>query len=65
MQDLSASDVVRLLDTQTFFDLLGRPYPTTQEAVIAYLEDEHLIEQGAQGYAILNIGALQIGRAHV
>ena len=62
LQDLSASDVVRLLDTQTFFDLLGRPYPTTQEAVIAYLEDEHLIEQGAQGYAILNIGALLLAK---
>ncbi len=62
LQDLSASDVVRLLDTQTFFDLLGRPYPTTQEGVIAYLEDEHLIEQGAQGYAILNIGALLLAK---
>ena len=30
LKDLKAQDVIQLLDTQTFFDLLNLPYPTDQ-----------------------------------
>lgn len=60
--DVTAQDVVRLLDTQAFFDLLSRPYPTTQDNVVAHLEDEQLIEKTSQGYSILNIGALLLAK---
>lgn len=60
--DVSAQDVVQLLDTQTFFDLMKLPYPTTQEGVISRLLSEHLIEKTSQGYSILNIGALLLAK---
>lgn len=62
LANVGAQNVVSLLDTQAFFDLLSRPYPTTQENVVAHLEDEHLIEKTAQGYSILNIGALLLAK---
>ena len=60
--DVSAQDVVQLLDTQTFFDLLNLPYPTDQTGVIARLKDERLIEQSETGFSILNIGALLLAK---
>ncbi len=36
-QDASSDEVIALLDTQTFFDLLGIPYPTTREGVLERL----------------------------
>jgi len=59
---ISAQDVVQLLDTQTFFDLLDLPYPTDQTGVIARLKDERLIEQSETGFSILNIGALLLAK---
>lgn len=61
-KDVSAQDVVQLLDTQAFFDLLRMPYPTTQEGVIARLEEERLIELSVVGFNILNIGALLLAK---
>ena len=53
-----AADVVRLLDTQSYFDLLKVPYPTTQVAVIEKFTSEKFIKTIAEGYAITNLGAL-------
>jgi len=63
LEDVSAQDVVQLLDTQTFFDLLKMPYPTEQQGVIARLLDERLIEATTNGFCILNIGALLIAKS--
>ncbi len=60
--DASAQDVVQLLDTQTFFDLLKLPYPTGQQGVIAKLISERLIDETSFGYSILNIGALLLAK---
>ena len=49
---LSADNVVALLDTQGFFDLLNQPYPTTRDGVLAKLSAERLIEQLADGWCI-------------
>ena len=62
LKDASAQDVVQLLDTQTFFDLLKMSYPTTQEGVIDRLINERLIEKTAAGFSILNIGALLLAK---
>lgn len=62
LKDASAQDVVRLLDTQMFFDLLGLPYPTDQAGVLARLLDEHLIERSATGFNILRMGALLLAK---
>lgn len=44
---MSAQDVVQLLDTQAFFDLLHLPYPTDQAGVLSRLLDERLITRNA------------------
>ncbi|HEW79842.1 MAG TPA: MloB [Phycisphaerales bacterium] len=62
LSKVNAQDVVQLLDTQTFFDLLNLPYPTDQIGVIARLQDEKLIEQSEMGFSILNIGALLLAK---
>ncbi|WP_197019134.1 ATP-binding protein [Thioalkalivibrio sp. HK1] len=59
---LSAQDVVRLLDTQTFFELLGMPYPPDREGVIERLERESLIDRAKDGYSIRRIGALLLAK---
>lgn len=62
LTNASAQEVVQLLDTQAFFDLLNLPYPTDQRGVIARLLDERLIETSANGFSILNIGALLLAK---
>jgi len=63
LKDSSAQDVVQLLDTQAFFDLLHLPYPTDQAGVLARLLDERLIERSASGFHILNIGAVLLAKS--
>lgn len=56
--ELSAADVVALLDCQAYFDLKKVPYPTTQEGVIHYFQEEGLIVRQDNGlYAVTNLGA--------
>jgi ATP-dependent DNA helicase RecG len=43
--DIDAAQVVDLLDTQAFFDLIKLPYPSGREGVIDKLLSERLIEQ--------------------
>jgi ATP-dependent DNA helicase RecG len=54
----SASDVIKLLDTQCYFDLLKTPYPSNREAVIEKFTSEKFIKYHHSGYAITNLGAL-------
>lgn len=58
MDELSAGEVISLLDTQTYFDLLKLPYPTTQDGVLDRLLKDGLIKKSKSCYAILNIGAI-------
>jgi predicted HTH transcriptional regulator len=50
--------VVRLLDTQYYYDLLKLPYPTTQIAVIEKFVSEKFIKPSSGGYIITNLGAI-------
>ncbi|MDP2225632.1 ATP-binding protein [Nitrosomonas sp.] len=61
-KDLSGQDVIQLLDTQTFFDLLNLPYPTDQLGVLQRLESEKLIYSVNGNYGILNIGAVLLAK---
>lgn len=57
--DVRSDEVVSKLDTQAFFDNLGRKYPGTADGVLEYLALEHLIELQDDGlYSILNSGAI-------
>lgn len=62
LKNVSAQDVVQLLDTQTFFDLLNLPYPTNQSGVIEKLISEKLIEKTDADFNILNIGAVLLAK---
>ena len=59
---LTSSEVVELLDTQTFFELLKLPYPLDQEGVIDRLVSERLVDRGNGGYAIRRLGALLLAK---
>lgn len=62
LSGLDGQAVIDLLDTQTFFELLKQPYPTTQDAVIDRLVAERLVDRGAGGYAIRRLGGLLLAK---
>ena len=59
---LDAQDVVELLDTQTFFELLKLPYPTDRAGVLERLAGEKLINHLGGSFSIRRIGALLMAR---
>lgn len=59
---LDAQEVVELLDTQTFFELLKMPYPTERAGVLDRLIQERLIDSLDGSYAIRRIGALLLAK---
>lgn len=54
----SESDIIAKLETQSYFDLLKIPYPSTRKTVIEKFISEKFIKQVSGGYAITNLGAL-------
>ena len=58
MQVNSFDDVISLLDTQTYFDLLNLPYPKTQDGVAERFINEKFVNQTLSGYEITNLGAI-------
>lgn len=61
-QGASADEVIALLDTQTYFDLLRLPYPTTREGVLSRLLGEGLIVQATAGWTITNLAAILLAK---
>lgn len=59
---LPADEVIRWLDTQTFFELLKLPYPTDRNGVIDRLTSERLIDQTGDTYAIRRLGGLLLAK---
>lgn len=60
--DLSAQDVIELLDTQTYFELIRQPYPTHRDGVIDRLNMARLIDRQADVYSIRRLGGLLLAR---
>ena len=60
--NLSSQDIVELLDTQAFFELFRRPYPTDRNGVLASLLQNRLIEQNNDSYSISRLCALLFAR---
>jgi len=54
-----AEDVIDLLDTQAFFELLD---PTDRTGVISRLEQERLLDHSANGYSIRRLGAILLAK---
>lgn len=57
-KNITAEEVIKLLDTQAFFDLLKLPYPTTRDAVLEKFESEKFIKAASGKYHITNLGAI-------
>jgi len=60
--NVEASQVVELLDTQTFFGLLDLEYPSTREGVIKKLLDERLITKCGDRFHICRMAALLLAK---
>jgi ATP-dependent DNA helicase RecG len=50
--------VVQLLDTQSYFDLLHLPYPVNRAGVLERFESEKLIQRENGGWTITHLGAM-------
>lgn len=59
---LDGQHVIELLDTQTYFELLGLPYPTSQLGVLDRLRQDHLIDDMDATFQIRRLGALLLAR---
>jgi len=62
MRDLTASQVIELLDTQIYFELMKIPYPSTRQGVIDKFTSEKLIFYDRGAYCITNLGAIMFAR---
>lgn len=63
-RDLSAEEIIELLDVDSFYRLLELRKPQNIETVLADLSEQELIvRQDSGAYAITNLGALLIARS--
>ncbi len=60
--ELTPEQVIDLLDTQTFFELLKLPYPTDRTGVLDRLSQERMIDHTTNGYSIRRLGALLLAK---
>jgi predicted HTH transcriptional regulator len=56
--NLASSDIIQLLSTETYFELMKIPYPSNQAGVIEKLISEKLIVNEKSRYAITKLGAV-------
>lgn len=59
---LDAQEVIELLDTQKYFELLKIPYPTDRNGVLDRLISERLVETADETYTIRRLGALLLAK---
>ncbi|WP_242032855.1 ATP-binding protein [Oscillatoria sp. FACHB-1406] len=59
---LAAGEVIDLLDTQTYFELLKLPYPTHRNAVLERLQSDRLLYKMSDGWTISNISAILLAK---
>jgi predicted HTH transcriptional regulator len=60
---LAGSDVISLLSTETYFDLVKVPYPSDQRGVLSKFEEEGFVVNEPAGYAITNLGAILFAKS--
>lgn len=59
---VAGQDVINLLDTQSFFELLQLPYPTTQQGVLDRLVAHHLLLANGSSWSITRLAALLLAK---
>lgn len=57
-ENLSISEVISLLSTETYFDLMKIPYPSNQSGVIEKFIEEYLVVKHQKGFGITKLGAI-------
>lgn len=60
--NITADEVIALLDTQGYFDLLKQPYPTNRNAVLEKLASKELIKKENSGWSITNLAAITLAK---
>ena len=60
--DLSPQQVIELLDTQSYFELIKLPYPSEQRGVLDRLTQECLVDKQDGTFAIRRLGALLLAK---
>lgn len=59
---LTSDEVIRLLSTQTYFDLIELPYPSTREAVLDRLVHEQLVFRNEDRWDVTYLGAVMFAK---
>ena len=60
--DCTEEDVVALIDVQGYFDLRGRPLPSTRTEIVEALVAKGFVRRDAGGLTITNMGALLLAK---
>lgn len=58
MKNIQEDDIIHLLDTQSYFELLNLPYPSARAGVITKLLSEKFIKKASKSYSITALGAI-------
>lgn len=61
-ENVSADEVIALLDTQIYFDLLKKLYPTTRDGVLDRLNKDDLIRPQNNSWSISNLAAILLAK---
>lgn len=57
-QRLTSAEIISLLDSQNYYDLLKLPYPSNRDGVIEKFLSEKFIKKAGSKYHITNLGAI-------
>jgi ATP-dependent DNA helicase RecG len=60
--NVTSSEIISLLNSQTYFELLKLPYPNTQDGVIEKFISEKLIKKNKDNYDITKLGAILLAK---
>ena len=60
--NVTLTDIITLLNTQSYFDLLKLPYPNNQNAVIEKFISEKFIRKNKELYDITKLGAILLAK---
>jgi len=60
--NVTLTDIIALLNTQSYFDLLKLPYPNNQNAVIEKFISEKFIRKNKELYDITKLGAILLAK---
>ena len=58
LRHIEEADIVSLLDTQSYFELINLPYPSSRKSVIDRMVKEKFVVKQTAGYSITNLGAI-------